>query len=43
MKALSFIRRFYPIIVLLIFENVLYLEKKCFIMCYFSFETSLLV
>ena len=30
MKALSFIRRFYPIIVLLIFENVLNLEKKMF-------------
>ena len=31
------------IIVLLIFENVIYLKKKCFIICYFSFETFLFI
>ena len=41
--TLNFKRCYHAIIVLLIFENVFYLQKKGFIMCYFSSETSLFV
>ena len=40
--ALTFIRCCHAIIVLLIFQNVFYLKKKHFIMCYFPFEISVL-